>query len=161
MPVTPFHLGPAVIIKAACPRWFSLGVFTIVQAALDVEPTWNMAAGSYPVHGGLHTLPGALVLSAAVIVPARHVVARFFPVSWTAAVAGALVGGSSHVLLDAVIHPDVVPFAPWLAGNALFVAGSFVWMHVGCAAAGLLGGVAWYARRGRAVGAASPFRGAE
>jgi len=161
MPVTPFHLGPAVIIKAACPRWFSLGVFTIVQAALDVEPTWNMAAGSYPVHGGLHTLPGALLLSAAVIVPARAVVARFFPVSWTAAVAGALVGGSSHVLLDAVIHPDVVPFAPWLAGNALFVAGSFVWMHVGCAAAGLLGGVAWYARRGRAVGAASPFRGAE
>ncbi len=161
MPITPFHLGPALIVKAACPRWFSLGVFAIVQAALDVEPTWNIVAGRYPVHGGLHTLPGAILLSAAVIVPARAVVARFFPVSWTAAVAGALVGGSSHVLLDAVIHPDVVPFAPWLAGNALFVAGSFVWMHVGCAAAGLLGGVAWYARRGRAGGAASPFRGAE
>ncbi|MBI2158990.1 MAG: hypothetical protein HYU25_01125 [Candidatus Rokubacteria bacterium] len=151
MPVTPFHLGPAVIVKAACPRWFSLGVFAIVQAALDVEPTWNIVAGRYPVHGGLHTLPGALLLSAAVIVPARHVVARFFPVSWTAAVTGALVGGGSHVLLDAVIHPDVVPFAPWLAGNALFVPGSFVWMHVGCAAAGLLGGVAWYARQGRAA----------
>jgi len=151
MPVTPFHLGPALIVKAACPRWFSLGVFAIVQAALDVEPTWNMAAGRYPVHGGLHTLPGALLLSAAVIVPARAVVARFFPVSWAAAVLGALLGGGSHVLLDAVIHPDVVPFAPWLAGNALFVAGSFVWMHVGCAAAGLLGGIAWYARQGRAA----------
>lgn len=149
MPVTPFHLGPAVIVKAACPRWFSLGVFAIVQAALDVESVGNIVAGRYPVHGGLHTLPGALLLSAAVIVPARHVVARFFPVSWTAAITGALVGGSSHVLLDAVIHPDVVPFAPWLAGNALFVAGSFVWMHVGCAAAGLLGGAAWHARRGR------------
>lgn len=153
MPVTPFHLGPAVIVKAACPRWFSLGVFAIVQAALDVESVGNIVAGRYPVHGGLHTLPGALLLSAAVIVPARAVVARFFPVSWTAAVAGALVGGSSHVLLDAVIHPDVVPFAPWLAGNALFVPGSFVWVHVLCAAAGLLGGVAWYARHGRAAAA--------
>jgi hypothetical protein len=149
MPVTPFHLGPAVIVKAACPRWFSLGVFAIVQAALDVEPTWNIVAGRSPVHGGLHTLPGALLLSAAVIVPARHVVARFFPVSWTAAITGALVGGSSHVLLDAVIHPDVVPFAPWLAGNTLFVPGSFVWVHALCAAAGLLGGAAWHARRGR------------
>lgn len=95
--------------------------------------------------------PEGLLLSVAVIVPARYAVARFFPVSWTAAVAGALVGGSSHVLLDPVIHPDIAPFAPWLAANTLFLPGSFVWVHALCAAAGLLGALAWCARRGQAV----------
>ncbi len=36
MPVTPFHLGPAVVLEAVCPRQLSLGVFALVQVVIDV-----------------------------------------------------------------------------------------------------------------------------
>lgn len=35
--------------------------------------------------------------------------------------------------------------------SQLLVPGSFVWVHALCAAAGLLGALAWCARRGQAV----------
>jgi hypothetical protein len=34
VPVTLFHRGPAVVLEAACPRHFSLGVFTLVLGSL-------------------------------------------------------------------------------------------------------------------------------
>jgi hypothetical protein len=167
VPVTPFHLGPALIVKAACPRQFSLGAFALVQVAIDVEPIWNILAGRWPVHARLHTLAGALLIAVALIVPARLGLPALYraadralravqpagwpawlrpgPGSWTSVSAGALVGGLSHVLLDAVVHSDVRPFAPWSAANPFLVRGSFVWMHLGCALAGAVGLLAWHA----------------
>lgn len=72
MPVTPFHLGPAMVLKALAARWFSLGVFAVVQIAIDVEPVANIIAGRYPLHGAWHTIPGSLVVAAVVVVPARY-----------------------------------------------------------------------------------------
>ena len=165
MPVTPFHLGPAMLVKAACPRWFSIGAFALVQIAIDVESGGNMLAGRYPVHDTLHTFPGALVVGVLMIPVSRWLLppalrllagalARVegYPPSlkprdqacrWTALTAGAIVGALSHVVLDATIHSDVRPFG---AGNPWYVSGSFVLVHVLCLAAGLLGLAAWFVR---------------
>ena len=146
-------------IKVACPTWFSVGVFTLVQVAIDVETVWNILAGSYPIHGPLHTLPGGLLMALAAIAPGRWGASRLYAairrrwpgaplgdVSWKAAIGGGLIGGVSHVLLDALIHDDVKPFAPWSAGNPLFVSGSFVWVHVACTVVGGAGLLIWWGR---------------
>jgi len=168
MPVTPFHLGPAVLVKAVCPRWFSLGAFTLVQIAIDIESASNLFAGRYPIHGELHTVPGALAVGVLMIPVSRWTfpplmrllkafLARVegYPpallptgaVPTFAAIAlGALVGALSHVALDAVIHADVRPFG---AGNPLYVPGSFMLMHALCLVAGALGVAVWLARMWR------------
>ena len=65
------------------------------------------------------------------------------PVTWAAGTAGAFLGAVSHVLLDAVIHADMDPLAPWREENPFLLSGSFVWMHVACAAAGVAALWAW------------------
>ena len=42
MPFTPFHMGPALALKAVTGRHFSVLVFGIAQVAMDVEPLVGM-----------------------------------------------------------------------------------------------------------------------
>ena len=56
MPITPFHVGPALVVRALGPRWFSLGVFSLVQVAIDVESVVNVILGRYPIQATLHTV---------------------------------------------------------------------------------------------------------
>ncbi|MFQ5946541.1 MAG: hypothetical protein ACE5NC_09895 [Anaerolineae bacterium] len=171
MPVTPFHLGPALLTKAAGPKWFSLGVFTVIQIAIDLEPVGYVLAGDYPRHAALHTLAGSVLLAIAAIVPAKYglsclyerirhrlatsdspprwLVAELNPISWKTAMTGGLLGAISHVILDAVIHLDVTPFAPLSYENPFFVPYSFVWVHVLCGISGGLGLLIWLVRAKR------------
>jgi hypothetical protein len=168
MPVTPFHLGPALIAKALLRRHFSLGVFTMVQGIIDVESVTNILREQSPVHAHLHTAPGALavgVVSVALGAPLctwiNGWVKRwpegqldFFewardelqPVTATGAIVGALFGALSHVALDGMMHPDAQPFWPFIRGNPLLVEGAFMRIHLDCAVAGMLGMLAWMAR---------------
>ena len=165
MPITPFHLGPAMLVKAACPRWFSLGAFALVQIAIDVESVANILAGRYPIHDTLHTAAGALVVAVLIVPVARWSLPMLlrllalglsrvdgYPPSfrphdrtrgWLALTVGAVVGALSHVALDATMHADVRPLG---AGNPLYVPGSFVLVHIVCLAAGLVGVAAWFVR---------------
>jgi hypothetical protein len=162
MPVTPFHVGPAIVVKALGPRWFSLGVFTLVQVAIDVESVVNIALGRYPVHAALHTVAGSLAVAAVLVMPARYWLPLVYawiarvpdlawlrsrlasghPIPWTAAITGAVFGALSHVVLDALMHPDVNALAPWRQGNPMFIPGSFIAIHVGCLLLGVIGAVA-------------------
>lgn len=104
---------------------------------MPVESVGNLVLGRYPVHAAWHTVPGALLVAAVVVAPARAVLLPL-----------------SHVALDALVHADVQPLAPWVAGNPFFVAGSFVAVHVACAVTGALGFARWYARAARRPGPA-------
>ncbi len=124
-----------------------------------------MFFSGYRLHGPLHSLVGATLAGLLAAVLGRYVfnalnsplraflrrvegmpallVEEVVPITWTAAIIGGAVGGISHALLDAVIHPDVMPFWPSSTSNPLLTDGSFYPMHYGCALLGLVGDVAW------------------
>lgn len=167
MPVTLFHMGPAVVAKAAARRYVSLRIFALVQIAIDLESAGHLLRQAYPIHRHLHTLVGASVIGFLAAVVGRHalnawnpsarrlvggitgmpawVVAELQPITRFAAFFGGIVGAMSHVVLDAVIHPDVQPFWPWSAWNPFPTGGSFNVMHYACGGLGILGSFAWLA----------------
>ncbi len=166
MPLTPFHLGPALAVKAAAPRYFSFLVFGLMQVVIDGEAALYMLAGSWPVHRLLHTYLGATLVAAAAVVLGRPLLgwaARLWNrmaapdgegflyvephIPLVAAVSGALLGGYSHVLLDSIMHSDVRPFAPWTDGNALLRLISAGHLVLACVGLGVLGAAALLAAR--------------
>jgi membrane-bound metal-dependent hydrolase YbcI (DUF457 family) len=60
------------------------------------------------------------------------------------ALLGGLVGGVSHVVLDAIMHWDMHPLRPWSQANPLLSAPFPI--HLACVAMGVIG-VALYATR--------------
>jgi hypothetical protein len=167
MPLTPFHLGPALIAKGLSRRHFSLGTFALVQFVLDTEVVWNVLRGRSVVHTNLHTLLGATVIATLATLcwrplswvnqmiarrlaraPARDApeIAEFGPVTWTGALMGAGLGVLLHVPLDAMMHGDMKPFAPWSTANPLYIPTSFEWLHLACLIAGVLGYWMWLRR---------------
>ncbi|SEP09367.1 hypothetical protein SAMN02990966_03931 [Rhodospirillales bacterium URHD0017] len=60
------------------------------------------------------------------------------PIIWPVSFLSALVGTCSHIGLDAVMHRDMEPFWPLVAGNPLLGLMSPEGLHVLCLAAGLL-----------------------
>lgn len=161
MPFTPIHLGPGALFKAMGGRHFSFMVFGGAQVMIDIEPLVGIIRGSVVLHGYSHTLLGALLiglLAGAIGRPISSLVLGWlriphYPFTWTAAFAGGLVGTFSHVVLDAVMHPDMRPWWPLAEGNGLLALISTGELHLVCIAMGVVGGavIALRARRdGRA-----------
>ena len=158
MPITPFHLGPGLAVKAVAGERFSLMVFAFSQAMMDIEPTVRVLRGDATVHGLTHTYLGATVIAVASVLigrpicqfllrslrpdPRSAVLTWLFPdtrISWTAAAAGEFIGTYSHVLLDSIMHADMRPLAPWSPHNSLLHAMPMGTLHVACVASGVLG----------------------
>lgn len=163
MPITPFHLGAGLAIKAAGGRYFSVLVFGIAQVAMDVEPLIGMLRGADVLHGWTHTYVGATVIGVLVALLApplcRAILRRWnqelvhHHLGWLgspeeigplAATIGAFVGSYSHVVLDSIMHADIMPFSPWSTANGLQGYLSVGALHSVCIAAGFLGILAWF-----------------
>ena len=169
MPITPFHMGPGLLVKAVGGRHVSLMVFGFSQVAMDIEPVVRMIRNDVVLHGFVHTYLGATVIGLVSAVVGRPIcqalLDRWAPdaqaafetwlrgperISWPAAVVGALVGTYSHVLLDSIMHSDLQPLAPFPGANALLAVVSSGALHVGCLLSGVLGvlvGVTVFIRR--------------
>ena len=158
VPFTPFHLGPATVVKAVAGRSFSLTVFGFSQVAMDVEVLVRLLLGEGIVHGFSHTyLGGTLIAVFSLLVgrPLCQLLLNFWTpqprqrylywlrgrqvIAWPAASAAAFLGTYSHVLLDSMAHGDVQPFAPFAEGNPLRGLISLGAMHVVCVGTGILG----------------------
>ena len=61
MPVTPFHFGPGLLLKAVAPAVFSLTCFVATQVLIDVETAYNLLSGRYPLHRFFHSIPGSVL----------------------------------------------------------------------------------------------------
>ena len=170
MPITPLHMGPALLIKAAGRRHFSFIVFGITQVFIDLESGYHFFLGNWPMHTFLHTLAGATV--AAVICtligkPIGNLALRWWDqclspaqarwlgveaeISWLAASSGAVMGAYSHVVLDGIMHSDVQPGAPWITVNPLLHWISISDLHWLCVIAAVVGSIillpAWLKKR--------------
>ena len=118
MPFTPLHMGPGLAVKAVMQRKFSLLVFGWSQVVIDLQPLLAMTTGREPRH---------------------------LPVRWPVAFGSAFIGTYSHVLIDSVMHVDVLPFYPFNPASPLHALISIDALHVVCLATAAAGGLAWYA----------------
>lgn len=163
MPFTPFHMGPGIAIKAILQGSFSLMVFGWSQIVMDLQPLWVLLSGHGRLHGVSHTFTGATLLALLSAITGKYlaapglamigIAAKSKPVeiTWRVALLSAFTGCFSHVLLDAIMHPDMRPFYPWSADNGLLGILSIDNLHRLCLCSGLLGaalfyGICWHKR---------------
>lgn len=158
MPLTPFHFGPAIALKAAIPAYFSLSVFTLSQVLIDLEPLYFMIIGEPPLHRFWHTYLGAgviFLICAAIGKPVGELWIRLWnktispghhsrlhsngTITFKAAVIAAFVGSFSHVLLDSIMHSDVHPLSPWSEHNAMLGTINLLMLHFGLIVLGTVG----------------------
>lgn len=165
MPITPFHLGPGLAVKAVADDRFSLMVFGFSQVLIDFEPAVGLFRAADVLHGFSHTYVGATLLAVVSIGVGRPLCewlarlvnrCRHFPtfgaVPWPeriatpAAVTGAFVGTYSHVLIDGVMHHDMHALAPFSMRQPLLGLVSVWTLYLFCILCGVAG---WLAVRDR------------
>ncbi|MCD6469806.1 hypothetical protein J7L29_03290 [Candidatus Bathyarchaeota archaeon] len=123
LPLTPFHLGPALFLGLALLRYLDFPTFLIANVIVDVEPLIIILLGlGYPLHGFLHSFIGgtlAAIALAMVMVRVRgrfnHILSIFKIEQESSAgriLAASLLGVYIRILLDSRMHPDVKPFYP-------------------------------------------------
>ena len=161
MPITPFHLGPGLAVKAAAEERFSFVIFGFSQVLIDLEPAIGLARGADVLHGFTHTYVGATFLAVVAFVVGPPVCAwvarrvnrsRHFPtfaaVPWPehidrrAALSGAFIGTWSHVLLDGVMHLDMHALSPFSTRQPLLGMVSVPTLYAFCVLCGVAGALA-------------------
>ena len=166
MPVTPLHFGPGLLIKTVIPRHFSWCAFAGANVLIDIEPAAYWIIEGEPAHRFFHTYLGASlvgVLAALIALVALPYWLRWWNRQMSPAQAkwlgvdtevsrfsvwcGAILGAWSHVLLDSIMHHDVVPFAPAALGNGLLGFVSISALYLACLMAGLAAFVVLAANR--------------
>ena len=158
MPFTPFHCGPAALVKAIVPAWFSLSLYSLVQILIDLESLYNLYYGITPIHAFFHTYLGATIVAFVALIVGKpfiefcfkswnYVLCRtpksrlYIPTKITlrAAIIGCFTGAYSHVLLDSIMHVDMVPFAPLSNANSLLNVVSVLPLHIILFVTGVIG----------------------
>jgi membrane-bound metal-dependent hydrolase YbcI (DUF457 family) len=147
LPFTPLHLGPGALFKAVGGRRFSFMIFGGSQVLMDIEPLIRMARHDGILHGTSHTVLGAFavgIVAAAGGRPVSEFVLRLLRIphhslTWKVSFISAFIGTYSHILLDAVMHKDMSPLWPFMAGNTLLDVMPLLWLHILCVLSGLLG----------------------
>lgn len=148
MPVTPFHFGPGLALKAAAPRRVSWTAFVAANILIDCETLYYIVENRYPLHRTLHTFIGAvcagLAAGAALELAARLVPRlRAWGAEWEtrALLLGGFLGGVTHPILDGIMHDDIRPFLPFTEANPLHGLVGLGTLHLGCLLAGVAGAV--------------------
>jgi hypothetical protein len=132
MPVTPFHLGPAVALKSVASGHFSFTIFAFTQILIDLEVLFYFTQNAGHLHRHLHTYLGAAIVAGVGVVSGRPICqwllkkwnSHLSPkqkqwlyvepqISLKASIWGAVLGAYSHILLDSVMHGDMQPFLPF------------------------------------------------
>lgn len=154
MPVTPFHFGLGVLAKGVAPRAVSISAFVVSQIVIDLETAYYLfLAHEWPVHRWAHTFAfGSLIGLAAGVV--TWAIASKVPLiaadcGLGQCLAGGLIGGATHPLLDGVMHADVMPFLPFAAGNPFLGTLALGSLHLLCVVAGIAGLLLLGLRAGR------------
>lgn len=158
MPFTPYHMGPAFALKAAAMQRFSLLTYGVAQVAVDLEPLMVLIRGGGELHGWVHSFAAAIPLGAASAVAGKLLTDLLLKVirkdrsqpppklPWRTALLSGWVGTFSHVLIDALIYPDVEPLWPFTRLNPLRFGITPLGMTRFLVISGVLGLLAWLVR---------------
>ncbi len=131
MPFTPFHLMAGTSVKSFFPKYFSFSIFTLTNVIIDSEVLFYIYKTGIPAHKFFHTFFGASLIAIFVALFCRSLceiglklwniilyTKKFYlfkvevKITKFSAWCGAFVGAYSQLLLDAVMHKDMMPFFP-------------------------------------------------
>ena len=161
MPVTPFHFGPGLLVKAVAPRQFSMAAYSLSQVVIDIESGYFLLHGATPVHREAHTfaIGGMIGLLCGLIVSRvgvwfarpRDVVPEVLAAEYRlpVAVVSGVFGGIFHSVLDGIMHTDIRPFRPFTDANPLYGLVSVPILYLFCIITGVVGAallLAWQRR---------------
>ncbi len=156
MPLTPFHLGPALLLGLVFFGYLDFPTFLLANVAVDFEPMivmyWRL---NYPLHGFFHSFIGGTLVALALAAVMSKIRRWFSPLlvsfrleqkaSFRSILLASLSGVYLHLLLDSLMHPDIRPFYPFDFNpflNASLLAGLDVYIFcVWC----FIGGIIAYA----------------
>ena len=132
MPFTPFHLMAGASVKSFFPQYFSFSIFTLTNVIIDSEVLFYIYTTGIPAHKFFHTFLGASLIAIFVALFCRslcEVGLKFWniilytkkfslfkvevKITRLSAWCGAFVGAYSQLLLDSVMHRDMMPFFPF------------------------------------------------
>lgn len=169
MPFTPFHMGPALPVKAACGHRFSLLLYGYTQILMDVEALYRIVNQDRELHGLSHTFLGATGIAAVALITGKPLMEfwlRFWhrierrsrrpgflmseKIPWRVSLFSVLTGSWLHIILDAIMHRDVHPFKPFSDSNPFLRIISVEQLHQFCLFTAI-GGSVW-------IGVACLFR---
>jgi len=150
MPLTPFHMGPGILLKALLRGSFSLMVFGYANVLIDIQPLVVLLSGRGELHGWTHTWWAAIVIGGFAAVTGkwladlalRLVATKDRPVltvKWWVALLSAYLGTLSHIALDCLANADMHPFAPWSDAQPWSSLVSSTTVKYWCVVAGFVG----------------------
>jgi len=130
MPLTPFHLGPALFFGLLLLRCLDLPTFLIANVIIDIEPLLVVSCNlDYRVHGFFHSFIGSTLIALLLVAVMSKVPESFSPLltffkietnpSFLSIFSASLSGVYLHILLDSRMHRDIQPFYPFDANPFL------------------------------------------
>jgi len=157
LPFTPFHMGPAMVGKACGGAAFSLLLFGYTQVLIDVEALIHIYQRDAYLHGFPHSFLGATLIGLVALLTGKPICSGLCRIwqamarndqgkqtnpqflNWKQATLTVLLGAWSHVVLDAIMHADMRPFAPFSDANPFLQMVSTATLHQICLISGLIG----------------------
>lgn len=150
MPLTPFHLGPGLLMKSVTPRRFSFLAFSLPQFLIDIEAVIAIAFEFSELHGPVHSYLGSFLI-VPVAAEFSHAVYRFLNREHKRNVLylSSFLGSIMHIVLDSVMHSDMRPYRPFSSSNHMLDFVSVSSLHGFCLATCLMGLLILSIRRSR------------
>jgi membrane-bound metal-dependent hydrolase YbcI (DUF457 family) len=123
MPLTPFHLGPALLLGEFFEKRINIISILLASVLVDTRAFYCFLFGcTGRFHGPLHTLLGTtfIILTALIIVWSSRkylkTITDIFKIrnnySFRSIILGSSIGAWSHIILDSFMHSDIIPFWP-------------------------------------------------
>jgi len=129
-------------------------IFGWTQIIMDIQPLIVLITGKGHLHGFSHTYIGAFLIAIFSAVTGKYL-SEFFlvrykvaemdlKIHWLVALISAVIGSTSHVVIDSIMHSDMQPFAPFFIDNQILGLLSIPTLHKFCLYSGLLGALIFY-----------------
>ncbi len=123
MPLTPFHLGPAMLFGLLLFSYIDFPTFIIANVILDIEPLLNLYFNiGNNMHGFFHSFIGASIIALIISPimfylrkPMKKLLESFGlkqKTSFKKILLASLFGVYLHVFLDSFLYSDIKPFFP-------------------------------------------------
>ena len=143
MPLTPYHLGPGLLLWVFFSRRLDLLTVLIASVIVDIEPFLVILLGlDYPLHGFFHSFLGGSMIAGSLAVLINHFRKD---VGLKKVILSSFYGVFLHILLDSLLYTDIMPFFP-LEFNPFYGIVSSVGVYVFCKVSIVLGLLGYFVR---------------